>query len=118
MIRPFSMVLAIACLAVAGHSAAAGFGFMAKGTMSRFSEADMKLFEDALGKALAAETTGVPVEWKNEQTGASGVITPRRIFRKASGPCSEVRIVNRHKTSEDRGVYSFCQQDGRWSLAQ
>ncbi len=118
MIRSFNMVLAIACLAVAGHTAAAGFGFLARGTMTRFSETDMKLFEEALGKALAAEKTGVPVEWKNGQTGASGVITPRRIFRKASTPCSEVRIVNRHRTREDSGVYSFCQQDGRWSLAQ
>jgi len=118
VIRSFRIVLAVACLAVAGHTAAAGFGFMAKGTMARFSEADMKLFEEALGKALAADKTGVPVEWKNDQTGASGVITPRRIFRKASKPCSEVRIVNRHKTSEDSGVYSFCQQEGQWSLAQ
>jgi surface antigen len=106
------------CLAV-GTVAAAGLGFMSKGPMAKFNEADMKLLNAALAEAQKARETGTPIEWANEKTGASGTVTPMRLFEEAGRPCRDLRVVNRHKQLESSGVYTMCQQkDGRWAFKQ
>ena len=118
MIRSVIAALTAGLLLAANPATAAGLGFLAKGPMTKFNDADMKFFDEAMAEAFAAKKPGVPFEWKNEQTGASGSITPRRIFTRKGQPCSELQIVNRHKALEEKGVYRFCQQDGRWTLAR
>ena len=65
---------AVAVLGAIGGAQAAGLGFMSKGPMAHFSEADMKLLNQALDKALAAPETGTPVEWSNPATSAGGAM--------------------------------------------
>lgn len=96
----------------------ASLGFLSKGPMARYTEADMKLLEGALGQALKADQPGKTVEWRNDRTNASGAITPERIFENGGRPCRELRIVTRHRTQESSGLYTLCRRDGRWKLAQ
>lgn len=107
-----------AVLGAIGGAQAAGLGFMSKGPMAHFNEADMKLLNQALDKALAAPETGTAVEWSNPATGAGGAITSLRAFEAKGQPCREVKAVNRHRQLESSGVYTLCRRDGRWKLAQ
>lgn len=112
-------VLAVTCaVASVGAVQAAGLGFMSKGPMAHFNEADMRLLNQALDRALAAPETGTAVEWSNAATGASGAITPLRAFDNGGRPCREVKAVNRHRQLESSGVYTLCRSEGRWKLAQ
>lgn len=109
----------IALVLFAGASAAAGLGFMSKGPMAKFNEADMKLLNAALDQARNAKEPGTPVAWANEKTGSSGEVTPVRLFDEGGRPCRDLKVVNRHKQLEASGVYTMCQQkDGRWVSKQ
>ena len=111
-------VVLVAVAAVTSVAQAAGLGFMSKGPMSHFTEADMKLLNQALDRALAAPEMGAAVEWANPATSAGGAITPLRAFEEKGRPCREVKAVNRHRQLESSGVYTLCRSDGRWKLAQ
>jgi surface antigen len=106
----------VASLLVATNASAANLGFLARGPMARFNDADMQKLRAAVGEALEAKETGTEVGWSNEKTGASGEITPLRIFDSKKRPCRELKVVNRHKQLQASGVYTLCRQDGRWRL--
>lgn len=112
--------LAVSALAVvlAAPAAASNLGFLARGPMSRFNDADMKLLNEAVSQALKAKDVGVANEWRNDKSGASGSITPQRAFDERGAPCRELKVVNRHRQLESSGVYTLCRRDGRWKLAQ
>jgi surface antigen len=110
--RALFVVLLVASTA----AAAAGLGFLGKGPAAKFNDADHDLFRGALGKALATDTIGTPVKWKNPDTAASGEITPQKTFEDGGAPCRTLRVVSRYGTLESDGVYSLCKRQGRWQL--
>ncbi|MCU0951155.1 MAG: RT0821/Lpp0805 family surface protein [Burkholderiaceae bacterium] len=112
-----AVLLAAAALAPLAASAS-GLSFLARGPMSHFNDADMKLFTGALGQALTAQEAGGEVRWANERTGASGEITPQRLYERNGAPCRDLKVVARHRATESTGVYPMCRRDGRWRLAQ
>lgn len=103
---------------MAAPVAASGLGFLSRGPMSRFNDADMKLLNEALGQALKAPQAGITIDWANDKSGASGSVTPQRLFEDKGVPCRELKVVNRHRQLEASGVYTLCRRDGRWKLAQ
>jgi surface antigen len=117
-VRGLALLVAFCAVTGAGAVQAAGLGFMSKGPMAHFNEADMKLLDQALDRALAAAETGTAIDWSNAATGASGAITPLRAFEQGGRPCREVKVVNRHRQLESSGVYTLCRSEGRWTLAQ
>jgi surface antigen len=120
LVRRRALLLGVSVLlgAMSAPVAASGLNFLARGPMSRFNEADMKLLNGALSQALKAPEAGTPVEWANEKSAASGSVTLQRLFDRAGVPCRELKIVNRHRQLESSGVYTLCRRDGRWKLAQ
>ena len=102
-----------ACAAAQGS----GLNFLARGPIARYTAADMRLLERAVGQALKGDQVGNVIEWSNEKTGASGEITPQRIFESAGLPCRELRVALRSRNRESSGLYTLCQRDGRWKLA-
>jgi surface antigen len=117
--RHQKIVASIALCLTVGTVAAAGLGFMSKGPMAKFNDADMKLLNGALEQARSAKEPGTPVEWANEKTGSSGAVTPVRLFEEDGRPCRELKVLNRHKQLESSGIYTMCQQkDGRWQWKQ
>lgn len=106
-------------LAVTATAQASGLGFMARGPMARFNNADMKLLNDAIEQARSAKEMGTAVEWANDQTGSSGSVTPVRQFEQGGLPCRDLRVVNRHRQLESSGVSAMCQRkDGTWQWQQ
>lgn len=112
-----ALLMAAAWL-TANPAQAAGLSFMARGPMANFNDADMKLFTGAVGQALTAPKAGSEVRWANEQTGASGEITPQRLYERGGLPCRDLKVVTRHRATESSGVYPMCRRDGRWVLAR
>lgn len=104
--------------AIATPVAASGLGFLSRGPMSRFNDADMKLLNSALGQALQAPADGTTFAWANEKSGASGSVTPQRLFEDSGVPCRELKVVNRHRQLEASGAYTRYRREGRWKLAQ
>jgi surface antigen len=118
-----AVVSLLACAAnlvlpTAASAQTSGLGFLSKGPMARYNDQDMRLLEGALGQALKAEQPGSAVEWRNDRSGASGAVTPERIFDQGGQPCRDLRIITRHRTQESSGLYTLCRRDGRWKLAQ
>lgn len=62
-------------LLAGGPSQAANMGFMADQAMSRFTDQDAELFNQAAGKALMGKE-GTEINWSNPATGAFGTLTP------------------------------------------
>ncbi|MDZ7651767.1 MAG: RT0821/Lpp0805 family surface protein [Burkholderiaceae bacterium] len=119
MARITRVALAATALVALAPVQAAGLGFMAKGPMARFNDADMKLLNDAIAQARSAKDAGTAVEWANDKTGSSGSVTPVRAFEEGGLACRDLRVVNRHKQLESAGVYAMCQRkDGTWQWKQ
>jgi surface antigen len=117
--RIAAVVGVIAVLAVAATAQASGLGFMSKGPMARFNDADMKLLNGAIEQARSAKDLGTAVEWANDKSGSSGSVTPVRAFEEGGLACRDLRVVNRHKQLESAGVYAMCQRkDGTWQWKQ
>ncbi len=114
--RIAAVVGVIAMLVVAAAAQASGLGFMARGPMARFNDADMKLLNDAIEQA---QDLGTAVEWANDKTGSSGSVTPVRTFEERGMACRDLRVVNRHRQLESSGVFAMCQRkDGTWQWQQ
>lgn len=96
---------------------ASGLGFLGETPIGRFTEDDLRMMRAAIDKALAAPKMGATVRWANDQTSASGEVTPQRAFESQGRPCRDLRIVNRHRRLEASGVYTLCREDGRWTTA-
>jgi surface antigen len=112
--------LAFAALlgALIGPAHAAGENAAVKNTaVSKFSDADYALMKARVDEALKAETDGQTLEWKNDQTGASGAVTPLNRLVWNDLQCRRLRIVNTYGEVKGQGVYKFCEKPaGRWKL--
>lgn len=108
-------VFLVAAMA-AGAASAAGFGFLAETPMARFNGDDMRMMNEAVERALAASELGARIAWANDATRSSGEVTPLRAFERQGRPCRELRVVNRHRSLENSGVYTMCRDDGGWTF--
>ena len=92
---------------------------LVKGTPAEhFTDTDFELFIGAIPKALNDTATGGNVDWKNEQTGASGRITVDSEFRNGGRDCRRVRIEMQANKRKGRSAYDLCRRadDSRWDL--
>ena len=92
--------------------------FLKNSPAAKFNAADFKLLRATIDKALAGPPEGPTLEWANNNTSASGTVTPVGVDGGASArPCRKLRIANSYKLIKDEGVYSFCQNKaGKWEL--
>lgn len=111
-------LLAAAFAAVLPSAQATDLLFLKNSPASKFNAADFKLMRASLEKALAGPAEGPPLEWKNEQTGASGSVTPAGADESAAPKkCRKLRVANAYKLMKDEGVYTFCMGNtGKWAL--
>jgi len=110
----------LAGLLLVGAALAAGPMSLFRDTaVARFNDQDTRLLRAALDKALASSDEGMPVEWNNDRSGSSGVITPERSLEHGGASCRDLRILNRHRTLQGEAVYRFCRNPaGEWRLVQ
>ncbi|HSV59895.1 MAG TPA: RT0821/Lpp0805 family surface protein [Variovorax sp.] len=111
-------LLATALAAVVPAAQATDLLFLKNSPASKFTAADFKLLRANLEKALAGPPDGPALEWKNDQTGASGSVTPVGVDEGAAPKkCRKLRVANAYKLMKDEGVYIFCMGNtGKWAL--
>lgn len=100
-------------LLASGPSQAANMGFMADQAMSRFTDQDAELFNQAAGKALMGKE-GTEIKWSNPATGAFGTLTPYPDPEK-NADCRVIHMVNIAENVKSARYYRFCKSaDGTW----
>jgi hypothetical protein len=96
---------------------ASNLNVLGRGPISKFSEADIDLYRGAFGQALSTGEMNQPVAWAKKGTGASGAATPLRAFDRKGALCRELHLESRHRSLTSDGVFSWCRQKGRRTLA-
>jgi surface antigen len=109
----------LGCLLVATAADAQYLNLLATTPLSQFNEADNKLFQAAIDKALADGRDGVAIAWQNERTPAAGAVTPQKTYVADGLKCRDLLIANSYKTLKGEAVHTFCQDSaGQWKLRQ
>lgn len=107
----------LGCLLAADAASAQFLDRLATTPISRFNEADNKLFAATIDKALNQGTDGVTLAWKNERTPAAGAVTPQKSYVANGMKCRDLLIANSFQTLRGEGVHTFCQDaTGKWKL--
>ena len=77
---------------------------------------DREVFERTLNRTLENEISGTAVSWRNPETGTSGLITPVRTYKDASGRyCREYRkAVEARGELEETYVLACRTGEGTW----
>ncbi|UCE89755.1 MAG: hypothetical protein JSW10_02660 [Pseudomonadota bacterium] len=90
-----------------------------QGPISFFKEQDLALFERKVQEALDSTPDGATRSWSNEETGASGTLTPSASHERDGTKCRRLEIFNSAGGRQGRSVFNFCRQaDGSWKVAQ
>ena len=84
----------------------------------RFDAADRAQASAAASQALESAPSGQSVAWRNPDSGHSGVVTPVRTYRTASGqPCREYTQTITIGGEKQQSYGTACRQpDGSWKL--
>jgi surface antigen len=117
--KAIARIVMLCCLLAGAAAQAQYLNMLATTPLSRFNDADNKLFMAAIDKALAEGADGVPLAWKNERTPAAGVVTPQKTFVSGGMKCRDLLIANSYKTLKGEAVHTFCQTaGGKWKIKQ
>lgn len=112
-----ALLVAVLSLLFAGTTQAQILSELAASPISRFSDADNRLFLGAIDKALSENANGVELDWKSALTPARGSVTPQRSFESDGMKCREVLIANEYRARKAQGVHTFCRDAaGAWKL--
>jgi surface antigen len=108
-------VLMNSLFATAGTLAGGTAGYM---TTRALMGSDRSAYDDTTHKGLASASDGQVVEWRNPETGSSGIFRPTRSYRNAQGqPCRQYRAAVAFTDSVRSGAGIACQQaDGSWKV--
>ena len=112
----FTLMLLAALLPPALH-AAGEVAVFRDTVIARFSEADTRMMFASIDTALKTGQEGVPLDWRNDKTGASGSVVPLNRLRWNELDCRRVKITNRHGSMTGESVYRFCEKPkGAWKM--
>jgi len=104
--------------ALAGPVASgASLGWMKGQAAQFFTDADWKLLGAALTAALDEAADGEAREWRNDNSKASGRITPLASHTRDDVTCRRVRIESSAAGVENSYRYLFCRRaEGPWGI--
>jgi surface antigen len=119
-LRPSRLIVAAAVgllLVAASTSAAAqaGIGVLKDTPADNFNEEDMRLFSDAMQRALdttPADPAGIA--WANPKTTAHGRVTNEASFTWRSYDCRRLLIENEARGQTSHNQFNLCRVEGRW----
>ena len=91
--------------------------FLKDSALSKMSNEDMEILRAAARNALDYTADGQPRRWENQQTGASGILTPLDTSEQDGTSCRRLEIFNDVRGETGRSVFEFCRQpDGTWRI--
>lgn len=82
-----------------------------------FTKTDWDLLRGAARTALSERDNGETVEWRNQETGHYGTLTPISSLEVDGRPCRDLVIRNFAEGLQGGGTYRLCRmQGGEWKL--
>ena len=114
------LVLAlVAAFMMAPAALPQSLGWMRGEAASFFTDRDWELLRSTLGEALDGAADGEAREWRNENSGASGRITPLKTETRDQTTCRRLRIESEARGAKSSYRYLFCRVgDGPWALGR
>lgn len=108
-------VLVNSLFAAAGTVVGGAGGYL---TIRALQGSDRAAYDDTAQKGLASAEDGQIVDWKNPETGHSGIFRPVRSFYTAEGRwCRQYRATVAFSEDVQSGVGMACLgNDGRWQI--
>ncbi|HCU53853.1 MAG TPA: hypothetical protein DIC36_06105 [Gammaproteobacteria bacterium] len=97
---------------------ASNLGFLKDAPITRFTGADLELYESTLHDALDHTADADVRRWNNPDTGSSGEIAVINSFKQNDRRCRRTRISNRARGyAEAKTDAVFCKEaNGKWKL--
>lgn len=92
--------------------------FLDDAPISRFSDEDMEIFDQAVIDTLDHKPDRAETSWKNPASGANGVITPLESSVENGMPCRVFRLNNNAGGLSSNLTLKACKDDtAGWQLA-
>ncbi|WP_116813374.1 RT0821/Lpp0805 family surface protein [Steroidobacter cummioxidans] len=116
--------LAVACaiglaISLPGGVAALPTDIVGNSPLLRMSDADKKLFRDAVLNVLESSDVRAVREWKNDATGFSGRVEGRAAMQSVDGlSCRRLQLRAQGQGTQSQFTFPFCKdQAGEWFIA-
>ena len=111
------ILLTALSLGALGAAQAANVNFLGEAPIAYMNDEDLRLFREAVGKALDDTADGQTVSWSNPKTSAGGEIKLIRTDDMHAELCRIAQVQNQAGGRENRGVYRACKDaKGDWRL--
>jgi surface antigen len=82
----------------------------------KFNDEDMRLFNEASGKALNDAAVGETVRWENPATRSRGDLTLLKVFNWKDQPCRQIRIHNEARGRKATNTLNLCRMADQWRM--
>lgn len=84
-----------------------------------FNDKDIEMMTETFNKAMESNADGQSSEWRNDQTGHHGSITPLSTSRKDPVTCRRVRIENHAGSNNAVTRLNFCRKGAEpWQVSE
>jgi surface antigen len=107
-----ALALAAACAAQAQNLSA----LMKDGPGERFNDEDMRLFNEAAGRALSQAKVGESVRWENTATQHRGELKVLKDFTWKDAPCRQLRMRNEARERKSTHSVNLCRMEDKWRM--
>ncbi len=104
------------CFVLFSNAQAVNMQYLKYSPVSEFTDTDFELLQTTGVQALNEYKNGQMSEWKNEETGHSGTITPLDTSEINGYNCRKTRISNHTQEKDGQAVFTFCKIDGHWKI--
>jgi surface antigen len=113
-------ILSLLCLAglCSMNAFASNDWFMVNTAVGNFTEADARIFKQAVDTALSKYPDNKKLSWSNPNTKAHGYVIPFNTTKVNGMRCRELKIFNEAKTVDGKSQYKFCLINGEWKVTQ
>lgn len=91
-------------------------GLMKDSPGERFNDEDMRLFNEAAGKALNDAKVGESVRWENPATESRGEFKVLKTFTWKESPCRQVRMKNEARDRKATHSLNMCRVADKWRM--
>ena len=110
-------IAALALAAAAAPAQAQNWSSLMKDTPAeKFNDEDMRLFNEASGKALNDAAVGETVRWENPATQSRGELKVLKTFTWKDQPCREIRIHNEARARKATTTLNLCRVADQWRM--
>ncbi len=92
------------------------YGLLKNAPAEKFTDEDMRLFNEAASKVLNEAAVGEIVRWENPATKSHGELKVVKTFTWRDSPCREVSVHNEARGRKATNLLYMCRTDDKWRM--